>query len=119
MQKCIIILSFLVCTCLGAKAQKAFGQGEITIKQVARNAVRITYNEKGTKKLPALPDWLYVKHDEVPNSDITVSIDSKHQVISIKNKSGKTVFKATRHQLINGGALMSFNSSKDEYLYGL
>ena len=101
--KKITFLSFLIFGCLTATAQKTFGTGEITIKKVAKNAVRIIYNEKGTKKLPTLPDWLY----------------SKHQIVRIKNKAGKTVFKATRHQLLNGGASMSFCSSKNEYLYGL
>ncbi|MBQ2225468.1 MAG: glycosyl hydrolase family 31 [Prevotella sp.] len=117
--KKITLLSFLIFGCLTATAQKTFGTGEITIKKVAKNAVRIIYNEKGTKKLPTLPDWLYVKNDEVKNSDISVDIDSKHQIVRIKNKAGKTVFKATRHQLLNGGASMSFCSSKNEYLYGL
>ena len=41
-----------------------FGKGQLTVKYVARNAVRIQYDEGGV--LPEqLPDWSYVKTDEV------------------------------------------------------
>lgn len=39
------------------------GKGMLTVKKVARNAVRIQYQESETPD--TMPDWLYVKHDEV------------------------------------------------------
>ena len=57
-----------------------FGQGQLTVKYVARNAVRIQYDEGG--KLPEqLPDWSYVRQDEVAQHDISVKIDKKRQLL--------------------------------------
>ena len=54
-----------------------FGKGQLTVKYVARNAVRIQYDEGGV--LPEqLPDWSYVKDAEVSNHDITVKVDAKN-----------------------------------------
>ena len=107
--------------------------GDIVVKPVAKNAVRIQYIPKAKhKKLDSqLPDWLYVKHDEVKNCDVTVENDNVNHVFRIKDKRGKVVFTATRHQLKqyntstysdNPGfseATLTFDSPKDEYLYGL
>jgi len=84
---------------------------------VARNAVRIQYMEAEVKS--DLPDWLYVKHDEVENQDISTQIDAEQQTITIKDKNGKPVFKATQHQLIDGLATLAFDSPEDEFLFGL
>ena len=54
-------------------AQQPFGRGKITVQQVAHNAVRIQYDHGATKN--DLPDWLYVRHDEVKNADIKVEAD--------------------------------------------
>ncbi len=95
-----------------------FGKGQLTVKYVAKNAVRIQYSEGGA--LPEqLPDWSYVKHDEVANSDVSVKIDKKRQVLQVKDKQGRVVFTATRHQLEGEQATLTFQSPKDEYLYGL
>jgi alpha-D-xyloside xylohydrolase len=66
-----------------------------------------------------LPDWLYVKHDEVESQDISTQIDAEQQTITIKDKNGKPVFKATQHQLIDGQATLAFDSPEDEFLFGL
>jgi alpha-D-xyloside xylohydrolase len=95
-----------------------FGKGQLTVKYVARNAVRIQYSEGGA--LPEqLPDWSYVKHDEVANSDVSVKIDKKRQVLQVKDKQGRVVFTATRHDMQGEQATLTFKSPKDEYLYGL
>lgn len=95
-----------------------FGKGQLSVKYVARNAVRIQYSEGGA--LPEqLPDWSYVKHDEVANSDVSVKIDKKRQVLQVKDRQGRVVFTATRHQLEGEQATLTFQSPKDEYLYGL
>ena len=95
-----------------------FGQGQLTVKYVARNAVRIQYDEGG--KLPEqLPDWSYVRQDEVAQHDISVKIDKKRQLLQVKDKQGRVVFTATRHDMEGEQATMTFVSPKDEYLYGL
>ena len=87
------------------------------MKNVARNAVRIQYVEGENKN--DLPDWLYVKHDEVASTDIKVNVDAEKQIVSIQNQQGQVVFKATRHQLVNGTATLAFTSPQDECLFGL
>ena len=94
----------------------SFGKGTLTVKKVAKNAVRIQYTE-GTVSND-LPDWVYVKHEEV-DADIHVDVDQKHQRVVIKDKAGNIVFKALRHQLVNGEATLVVASPKEEYLYGL
>ena len=107
--------------------------GEIVVKPVAKNAVRIQYIPTGKhQKLDSkLPDWLYVKHDEVKNCDVTVENDKVNHVLRIKDKRGKVVFTATKHLLRQyntsvysqnpdfSEATLTFESPKDEYLYGL
>ena len=95
-----------------------FGRGRLTVKKLARNAVRIQYDERATVG-DELPDWLYVKHDEVGKCDVKVDVDAQRQVLTIRNRAGQEVFKATRHLLESGKATLSFLSPKDEYLYGL
>ena len=98
-------------------AQTPFGKGRLKVSKVARNAVRIQYTEADVKS--DLPDWLYVKHDEVESQDISTQIDAQQQTITIKNKDGKPVFKATQHQLTDGVATLAFDSPEDEFLFGL
>ena len=109
-----------------------FGKGKLTVSNVARNAVRIQYTETVTES--GLPDWLYVKHGTVDDCDIKADIDAKRQVLTLKDKTGRTLFTATAHQLKacsdaetagEGGAVtpyeatLVFDSPKDEYLFGL
>jgi len=94
-----------------------FGEGRISTKMLARNAVRISYTEGEAGD--TLPDWVYVKDTPVEKSDISVRIDRKRGIVSVKDKQGKTVFTATAHQLNNGVATLHFRSAADECLYGL
>ena len=98
-----------------------FGKGQLTVKYVARNAVRIQYNATpdGEASGTVLPDWSYVKDAEVSNHDITVKVDAKRQLLLVKDKQGRMVFTATRHDLQGEEATLTFKSPKDEYLYGL
>lgn len=98
-------------------AQEVFGDGQMTVQAVADNAVRIQYTEGDVKS--DLPDWLYVKHETVDNCALKVTVDAKKQQLVIKDRKGKTVFTATRHQLKNGEATLTFSSPKDECLFGL
>ena len=98
-----------------------FGKGQLTVKYVARNAVRIQYNATpdGEASGTVLPDWSYVKDAEVSNHDITVKVDAKRQLLLVKDKQGRVVFTATCHNLEGEEATLTFKSPKDEYLYGL
>jgi alpha-D-xyloside xylohydrolase len=110
-----VILSF--CCTIVTMAQQPFGKGQLTISHVARNAVRIQYTE-GTVQND-LPDWLYVKHEVVKNSDVKVDVDAKRQQLTIKDRYGKPVFTATRHLMDGSEATLTFASPKDECLFGL
>ena len=87
----------------------------ITAKYVAKNAVRIQYAPAGTKS--SLPDWVYVRHDEEPSPDIKATVQG--DVVTIREKSGRVVFHATSHQLLDGQATLVFDSPGDESLFGL
>ena len=110
MKKIVFMMTAMLGLSLGMQAE-----GQLTVKKVARNAVRIQYTDGQVEN--NLPDWIYVKHDEVANSDLNVEV--KGQRLVIKDKNGKKVFTATRHQLINGEATLAFASPKDECLFGL
>ena len=105
----------------------AFGDGRLVVKYVARNAVRIQYLTDGHTPQAQLPDWLYVKHDEVAVPDISVQTDAAHNILYVKDKTGRVVFTATRHELCaktlgnlpTYEATLAFQSPTDECLYGL
>ena len=118
-----VLSTILLFACITLMAQAPFGEGQLTIKKVARNAVRVQYKELKDYKIKEikddLPDWLYVKHDEVENQDISFEVDAQQQTLTIKDKNGRAVFKATRHQMENGVATLAFDSPEDEQLFGL
>ena len=95
----------------------SFGKGTLSVRQVARNAVRIQYYEQKTTS--KLPDWLYVKNDEVSSRDVTVDVDEARQTVIVKDRQGTPVFTATLHQMKGREATLAFRSDKDEHLYGL
>ena len=109
--KKVIIAIVLLCT-----GMTAMGQGSLTVKKVARNAVRIQYQEQASTD--SLPDWLYVKQDETA-CDLQVETDEAAQTLRIRNREGRLVFHATRHTLEDGGATLAFKLPKGEYLFGL
>ena len=94
-----------------------FGKGKLHVTIVARNAVRVQYAETETQS--DLPDWLYVKHGEVDSKDVKVEVDSRRQVLTVKDRKGRVVFTANRHQMTGSEATLAFVSPKDEYLFGL
>ncbi len=114
-----ILLTILAMTTFLASEAKTvkFGKGQLTVTTVARNAVRVQYAENDAKS--DLPDWLYVKHGEVASSDVKFDIDTRRQVLTVKNRQGRVVFTATRHELADGIATLTFVSPKDECLFGL
>jgi alpha-D-xyloside xylohydrolase len=115
----LLIFGALVMGWLTAGAETVnFGKGKLTVKTVARNAVRIQFVE-GTPQKSDLPDWIYVKDEEVKSRDIRVEVDAAHQQVRISDKQGRVVFTATSHQLHDGVARLAITSPADEYLFGL
>ena len=94
-----------------------FAKGVITIKPVARNAVRVRYTEGNVQD--TLPEWIYVCNDEAGDCNLKVIVDKKRQTLRIKDTRGKVVFVATGHQMQDGKATLAISSSKDECLFGL
>ena len=115
MKRILFFVAILACTVIQAKTVP-FGRGQLTIKKVARNAIRIQYAEQPVSN--DLPDWLYVKHEEV-DGEVDAVIDSERQTVSIVDRQGRLVVTATRHLLENGVATLVLTSPSDEHLYGL
>ena len=107
----------LFCCAIITLAQQPFSGGQLKVSHVAKNAIRVQFT-KGEAKSD-LPDWIYVKHENADNSDLKVTVDKKRKQLIVKDRSGKAVFTAFKHQLENGEATLSFCSPKDEYLFGL
>ena len=118
-------LMILMLALAGMGVQQAVGDGHFVTRTIARNAVRIQYVEGELHN--DLPDWLYVKNEEVESSQIALDIDEQQGTVTVKNAQGKAVFTATRHQLeaatVAGEptyeATLAFDSPKDECLFGL
>ena len=110
------MMALLPALCVTARTVP-FGKGRLTVTTVARNAVRVQYAEGEVKN--DLPDWIYVKHGEVSSNDVKVDIDARRQLLTVKDRQGRVVFTATRHQMKDGEATLAFASPKDEYLFGL
>ena len=117
MKKNVLLIMMLMLSVTMQAEVFPFGKGKLTVTTVARNAVRIQYAEGEAEN--DLPDWLYVKHGTVKSKDVKVDVDSRRQVLTVKDRQGRVVFTATRHQLEGGEATLTFASPKDEYLCGL
>ena len=87
----------------------------LSVTYVAKNAVRVRYTNQTAKS--DLPDWLYVKHDVLKQADITAVV--KGNTLIVKDKTGKAIFSAKAHQLVGSEATLTFDSPKDECLFGL
>ena len=111
-------LVLLLCALTAAGREVPFGDGKLVVRTVARNAVRIQYQPQAAAE-SSLPDWIYVKHDEVKKADVSVSVDKQRQTVSVKDRQGRVVFKATAHDLTDGVATLRFYSPEDECLFGL
>ena len=126
MMRSKFFLFFLLLASLTMQAKDvAFGRGRLQVTKIARNAVRIRYTE-GTAT-STLPDWVYVKTDEVISADINVKVNRKQGTVVVRDRAGKAVFTATAHQLspslVAGEstqkASLTFLSPTDECLFGL
>ncbi len=108
----------LCCACAVLWGQTPFGDGLLRVSKVARNAVRIQYT---TSDAPTsdLPDWVYVKTSCVEQQDIDIQVDAQRETVTVSDKRGRGLFRATRHQLVDGQATLAFDSPADECLFGL
>ena len=124
-----MILALFTFSVAGAQTA-TFGDGKqkLTVKAVAKNAFRVQYTTtEPASILDELPDWAYVKHDEIAHPDIKAEIDPAKQTLTIKDQQGRVVFTAMQHQLkatnVAGmpvmEATLAFASPKDESLFGL
>ena len=86
----------LMCLLLAAQTQVS-AQGRLTVKPVARNAVRIQYTAQ--KPSVELPDWIYEQRDVATVTDIKAEVDEARQTVTIKDWKGQTVFKT----VLDGG----------------
>ena len=118
-----VILCLLLSVATASADGIPFGNGVLTVSKVARNAVRIQFamphsghpSEIGN----AMPDWLYVRHGEVADCEIGTQVDEKGATLTLFNRSGQAVFRATRHQMNGEEATLSFTTSPSESLFGL
>ena len=94
-----------------------FAGGTLSVRQVARNAVRIQYYEQQVAS--SLPDWLYVKNDEVKRGEVSVDVDEASRTVTVKDRQGSPVFVATLHRMQGREATLAFRSDSDERLFGL
>ena len=93
---------------------------QLKVTTVAKNAVRIQYSPATPRSsTPPLPNWLYVRNNEVESNGISVDIDNRRNTLIVKDWAGHPVFTAIRHQLQNGEATLTFASPSDECLFGL
>jgi len=120
---CLLSIACLLATFQSVQAEnlpndrQPFGKGSITVKPLARNAVRIQYQETAEK--PELPDWIYVSEKVEKRPDISVEVSPSDQTLSVKDRKGHVVFTANGHQMKGHEATLRFQSPKDEYLFGL
>ena len=117
MKRLILLPLFLLSAAYVLADSYSFGKGTLTVTPVAPNAVRIRYTE--TTPTSDLPDWIYVRHNQVKAAGMKVEVDEHRQRVGIYDKSGRRVFEATGHQLAAGGGALTIASPADEHLFGL
>ena len=110
-------LCLLACALTTQAKTISTGKGHLTITNVAPNAVRVQYAEEQAET--DLPDWLYVRHDELKTSQIKVKVDKRHGHLILTDKVSGAVFTATNHSMIGNEATLSFATPESESLFGL
>ena len=112
---CLLLTVFSVKMMAGEPFQQIpFGKGQLTIKTLADNAVRIQYSENAASE--KLPEWVYVSDEKTSTDKISVRVNADSQTLDILNADGAVVLSVTEHQLrpssLNGSptyeAQMSF-----------
>mgnify|MGYP006936003827 FL=1 len=92
MKKLLILFSVVMMPFVAQAEQRPFGNGQLTIRKIAKNAVRIQYTEE--QPMEALPEWVYVKNDEVADASIGVGVNHKG-ILTVSDQQGNVVFTAT------------------------
>ncbi|MBR5729907.1 MAG: DUF5110 domain-containing protein [Prevotella sp.] len=81
----------------------AESKGRYIINTVAPNAVRIQYTEDASTNLGKLfsdnDNLIYVNNKYDSKEQVDVRVNDENGFVEIRNKAGKVVFVATRHQL--------------------
>ena len=73
------ILSTIAAICFMATTYAdtvPFGNGQLSVTPIARNAVRIQYQEGEVKQ--ELPEWIYLNTTPVKDADVKVDVDPQH-----------------------------------------
>ena len=117
MKKILSTIAVLCCVAVASADTVPFGNGQLTVTPLARNAVRIQYQEGEVRQ--ELPEWIYVNSTPATETDVKVDVDSQHKRVAVKDASGQVVFTAIGHQFAKGRATLTFSSPKDEYQFGL
>ena len=98
-----------------------FAQGQLTVKRLAQNAVRIQYQKEGVRQ-QELPDWLYVTNETTSKGQLQVDVAPANGSLQVKDNTGLVVFSANNHQLSSTQAQVSFGPGTqqgEEFLFGL
>ncbi|MDE5999067.1 MAG: glycosyl hydrolase family 31, partial [Bacteroidaceae bacterium] len=134
-----LILMFALMSLLTLSAETLpFGKGQLAVTALTPNAFRIQYTEGETAEMS---EWIYVENGSLPlkkkvqgatttlvsSAGTMLCVDADRQEVSVKDHTGKLVFRATKHQLkaaIVAGentheATLMMESPVDESLYGL
>lgn len=134
-----LILMFVLMSLLTLSAETLpFGKGQLAVTALTPNAFRIQYTEGETVEMP---EWIYVENGSLPlkkkvqgatttlvsSSGTMLCVDADRQEVSVKDHTGKLVFRATKHQLKTATvagentheATLTMESPADESLYGL
>ena len=134
-----ILSLILVFACVAAMAETLpFGKGRLTVTALTPTALRVQYEEE---KMPELPEWIYVVDDSFPlkkktidgvvtlttDAGVMVSVDTEKMNVSISDKKGNVIFRATEHSLKSSSlagepiyeATVRIDSPSDEFLFGL
>ena len=117
---CLLLLTVATTLCAD--------NGRLSVTFIAKNAVRIRYVANNIKApSDSLPDWIYPDRPKTGHADISVAINRKKGTVTVKDKGGRVVFRATKHQLradtvagrATQEATLTFANQKGEWMYGL
>ena len=138
MKRSFLLLTALLALAWASAESLPFGKGKLTVTALTPASFRVQYEEQEMK---ALPEWIYVTDEKVPlqkkaangvtvfttKAGIALRVDTNQMVVSVADKAGKEVFRATEHTLqsstLSGEptyvATLKVNSPADEHLFGL
>lgn len=136
-----ILAALMMLAGLAAAAQTytvTFGKGQLVLKPMDDNAVRVRYVEG---EMNALPEWIYLENErdvkcreitkkgrtELKLKNMSICIDPSALLLEAYDAEGRKVFAATTHELeaasVQGEptrrATLVMDSPADEHLYGL